>query len=489
MEQTIVKEKENKNILKSKDELFKNIKKFIDLNKGNMKLQKKLNEKFMEKGIDNSTIFPLFRGDIEFDQIKDDEIRCICLLEGIEENVSLDFLNTNKIELNVNKYFTEGEILKYKLFKKTKDDILTSLNLKNVRRINKYEYEVYMSAEYLSKMRKSGKPRYYGDFQRPLEIVINSLGEIKKKISIDKKNLKELTNRFMGLDIDGKPLKDEKYDLITTDIYMFSIWEDGKEPFFVWEGEEEPNSIGTLDITPVYDSSSENYCPFIIGDGFHRFTAICNAFDTMESKGQYLDKGFIVHLILSKVPRTQQFISDTFKRTDLKKDVKEATTKNPMNDALDSMIENCYILKGKVANTYENCKILNALTYRSILLKTLKLTKLDFSKKFIISSHMSNIGEIISAIFEKYENLNVNKESKLYSSGIFAGYVALANTMLLVENKVNYNSISKICDMLIEMNNKNMFDDYNVDVKNTKIKDLYVLMENMVMEMFDNAKA
>ena len=42
MEQTIVKENENKNILKSKDELFKNIKKFIDLNKGNMKLQKKL---------------------------------------------------------------------------------------------------------------------------------------------------------------------------------------------------------------------------------------------------------------------------------------------------------------------------------------------------------------------------------------------------------------------------------------------------------------
>ena len=26
-------------------------------------------------------------------------------------------------------------------------------------------------------------------------------------------------------------------------------WEDGKEPFFVWEGEEEPNGIGTLDIT------------------------------------------------------------------------------------------------------------------------------------------------------------------------------------------------------------------------------------------------
>ena len=96
---------------------------------------------------------------------------------------------------------------------------------------------------------------------------------------------------------------------------------------------------------------------------------------------------------------------------------------------------------------------------------------------------MSNIGEIISAIFEKYENLNVNKESKLYSSGMFAGYVALANTMLLVENKLNYNSISKICDMLIEMNDKNIFDDYDVDVKHTKIKDLYVLMENMVMEV------
>ena len=306
---------------------------------------------------------------------------------------------------------------------------------------------------------------------------------------MDKENLKELTNRFMGLDIDGNPLKGESYDIITTDIYMFSIWEDGREPFFVWEGDNEPNSIGTLDITPVFDYTSENYSPLIIPDGFHRLTAICDAFDIMESKREYLDKGFIVHLVLCKIPRTNQFITDVFKRTDIQKDVKEAVSKNPLNDALDSIIENCYVLKGNVANTYEDCKMLKLLTYRNVLLKSLRLTKIDFSRKFIVSSKMSKIGEVISYMFEKFENSEeVKKDSLLYSSGIFAGYIAIGNTILEELNKVDYSILSKICNSLIKMGNENIFNDYGVEGKHVKVKELYNLLETVTMEVVNNAK-
>lgn len=483
----IITKKEN--TLKSKEDLFNNIKRVIELNKNNMKLQKKLNERFMEKKIDNSTIYSLFRGDIELEQIENDDIRIICLLEGISKEIAPEILYKNKINVNIDDYFTEGEILKYKLYQPPKDEFITSLNLKNVRRINKYEYEVFMSAEYLSKLRKSGLPKYYSEFQRPLKIVVSKNGEIKKKKSMDKENLKELTNRFMGLDIDGNPLKGESYDIITTDIYMFSIWEDGREPFFVWEGDNEPNSIGTLDITPVFDYTSENYSPLIIPDGFHRLTAICDAFDIMESKGEYLDKGFIVHLVLCKIPRTNQFITDVFKRTDIQKDVKEAVSKNPLNDALDSIIENCYVLKGNVANTYEDCKMLKLLTYRNVLLKSLRLTKIDFSRKFMVSSKMSKIGEIISYMFEKFENSEeVKKDSLLYSSGIFAGYIAIGNTILEESNKVDYSILSKICNSLIKMGSENIFDDYGVEGKHVKVKELYNLLETVTMEVVNNAK-
>ena len=124
-------------ILKSKEDLFNNIKRVIELNKNNMKLQKKLNERFMEKKIDNSTIYSLFRGDIELEQIENDDIRIICLLEGISKEIAPEILYKNKINVNVDDYFTEGEVLKYKLYQPPKDEFITSLNLKNVRRIPK----------------------------------------------------------------------------------------------------------------------------------------------------------------------------------------------------------------------------------------------------------------------------------------------------------------------------------------------------------------
>ena len=77
----IITKKEN--TLKSKDILLRNIEKVLKEEKLNMKLQKKLNEMFMEKKIDNSTVYALFRGDMMLEQIEKDTIRLICLREGL----------------------------------------------------------------------------------------------------------------------------------------------------------------------------------------------------------------------------------------------------------------------------------------------------------------------------------------------------------------------------------------------------------------------
>ena len=131
--------KEKSIVLKSKNELFTNIKKVVNLNENNMKLQKKLNEKFMKKGIDNSTIFALFRGDMEIEQLEKDNIRLICLCEGIVENITPDYLYQHKINVSINEYFTDKEFLVYQMYQKREEEIITTLELKNVTRINKYE--------------------------------------------------------------------------------------------------------------------------------------------------------------------------------------------------------------------------------------------------------------------------------------------------------------------------------------------------------------
>ena len=476
----IITKKEN--TLKSKDILLRSIAKVLKEEKLNMKLQKKLNEMFMEKKIDNSTVYALFRGDMMLEQIERDNIRLICLTEGLYE-----LLENNKKYFVVGDYFTDSEILNYKLYQPQKEEVITTLNLKNVIRINKYEYVTYMSLEYLSKLRKSGLPKYNGNIQRPLKTIINSKGEVTQRISIDKENLKDLTNRFLGVDSNGNPLKDESKDLVTTDIYFFTILEDGKEPLFNWNGDDKPGSIGTLDITPIFDPTSENYAPFIITDGFHRETAGCNAFDIMESKGKYLDKGFMVHLVLANIDRAKHFIGDTFKRTDIQKEQKEAITKTPLTDGLNTLISNCNILKNNVSNTFYDYKALKTSTYKTVLIEALKNTDIDFTKVYKTDSKMKKIAKIINNIFEYYKENDIEEES-LYLSGMFVGYIAVANTLLNINDNIDLDLISIVSDKIVEMGKNNIFDDYNLDKKNVKVKDLYKLLETVTMEVVNNAK-
>ena len=68
--ETLIKESKNEKVLKSKDILFQNINKIINERQIDMKLQKKLTEKFMEKRLDNSTVYPLFRKDMMLEQIE-----------------------------------------------------------------------------------------------------------------------------------------------------------------------------------------------------------------------------------------------------------------------------------------------------------------------------------------------------------------------------------------------------------------------------------
>ena len=477
--ETLIKESKNEKVLKSKDILFQNINKIINERQIDMKLQKKLTEKFMEKRLDNSTVYALFRKDMMLEQIENDSIRLICLCEGLTE-----YLETN--EFSISDYFTETEILNYKMYAPKEDEkVITTLHLENVTRINKYEYSVYMPLSYLSKLRKSGLPKYNGNVQRPLKVVVDSKGEVTQRINMDKDNLIDLTYRFEGKDKKGNPIRDESKDLVTTNIYFFSIWEEGKEPFFDWKGDDKAGSIGTLDITPIFDHEDTHYAPFIIADGFHRLTAGCNAYDKMEAEGKLLDKGFMVNIVLATIDRAKVFVADTFKRTDIESEQKEAITSTPLTDALDTLITKCSILKNNVSNTYEEYKALKTRSYKKVLIRALEKTDIDFTKVYKTDRRMTRIAKIINNIFEYYKENEIDENNLLYSGGMFAGYIAIANTMLEYEDKVNLDLISEICSVLINMAEKGSLEDYNLEGRTVKVKELYKMLEYTTMEVCD----
>ena len=466
----------NNKILQSKDKLFVEINKVLEDRKTDMKLQKKLNDRFLEKGLGNNTVNAIFTNNMAIEQLEKDSIRLICLTEGLYNELK----ETNKYDLDISKYFSDNEILAYKTYVPKREELITSLDLKNVIKINKYEYMTYMTWEYLSKLRKSGLPKYNKNIQRPAKIEVLSNGEYVYRMNVNKDGINDLKNRYEGKDKDGNIVEDENKKILTTAISFCVLMEEGKEPIFNWNGNNEPNSVGDLFIKPIFDIDSENFAPLIIDDGYHRFLAGCDAYDECESNGEKLEGGLAVFIYLVAPERAKVHVDDTFKRTDISKEEKESISKTPVTDALDTLIDKTSVLKNHTAPTFEYYSAFKGnITYRTLLIKTLEETGINFNKVFITDRKMSKMANIINNIFNYYEENNIDKDSLLYSSGIFVGYIAIANELLRENDKIDLDVIARISEELIQLKDSLELRDMNLNKRNLKVKEIYKFFEKL----------
>ena len=481
----ITKTKPVRKVLLSRNKLFLEINQVIKDRGRDIKLRKRLNDKFLKKGLDGNTVSALFSHTMELQQLEIEDInKLICLTKSMYEE--LDKLE--KYRLNTSDYFSDMELLAYDLYRPEKEELLKSIELENVIRINDYEYLCYLSAEYLSKLRKSGLLKYRFDIQRPARIKKGKNGEISEQMSINKENVIQLKNRFKGLKESGEKETNPSHDIITSQIYFCVLLEDGKTPLFKWTGNKEKlGSVGSLSFTPVFDKESENYAPFIIPDGYHRDLALCDAYDEEIQKGIKIEKGFSVLIYLGDKEKAITHVGDTFKRADINTFEKKKIEKSDVVEATDKLINGIKIFnEDNIAPDYEYFNIYGGkyITYRTLLIDSMKETGDKFDNWFASDRKVNKMAKFINTLFSYFDSENISKDSLLYSAGMFVGYIALANE--LVDSNIKESDmevIDYIGTELIELENSNELKDMKLNNKNLKIKQVFKFFEKMAMEV------
>lgn len=481
--ETIV--KPNKKVLLSKNKLYEEINKVIKDRHKDIKLRKRLNDRFLRKGLDGNTVLAIFSNTMELQQLEIEDInKLICLTEGMYEELK----DLELYKLKPSNYFSDMELLAYDLYKPEKEELLKDIQLNNVIRINDYEYLCYLPASYLSKLRKSGLLKYRFDIQRPARVKKGKNGEIVEQMNINKNNIAELKNRYKGLKENGEKEINPSHNIIVSQIYFCILLEEGKTPLFKWDGKKESGSVGSLYFKPVFDRESDNYAPFIIPDGYHRYLGKCDAFDESNGEGELVNEGFSVLIYLGDKEKATKHVEDTFKRADINSNEKKKIEKSDVVDATDKLINGIKIFnEDNIAPDYEYFNIYNGkyITYRTLLIDSMKETGDNFDILFLSDKKIDKMAKFINTLFSFFELENVSKDSLLYSAGIFVGYIALANELVEAKNvkESSVEIIDYIGSRLIELQYSQELKDMKLNNKSIKIKEVFKYFERLGMEV------
>lgn len=386
--------------MKSIKDLKKHLEVVIYDNLSNMKLVQSIVKALAQKGMNTNYVYEIFNEEIELDDLSQVE------LFGLTKYMC-DYLEDSK--LNVDTYFTNQEKEVFEVYVETHEDKIDKVEIDDVRKINDREYECCLTYKQLYELRKNRLLGYNKDIQRASKIS-KFKGRVIKKINADKNNIKDLTKRFTNQDIK------------TTTIHLTPLLKEGKTPLFKFDDYIKKDTFGKITYQPVFDVDSENYCPFYIPDGYHRYTACVDAYmDHLEKTGQELKGQLNVLIQIMDIDEGRQFVSDVFKRSETDTDWTESLAiKN--DSVVNDLIKKTDILKENVADTYAECVEYGKLTYKTIIDEALKLTEEDFANVtasyFYVEKMAKNINIITSGL--KSNNIDI-------SMGYIVGLIAVAD--------------------------------------------------------------
>jgi len=455
----------------------------IKNNVSDMKLQRRLNELFAEKGLSTNTVYELFNNTLDPEKL--DKIETIALSMEI-------YKETNNEKINPNNYYSDSDIQGYNSYIPKDYDKMDLLNLKNVTKINEYEYSVYMSWELLSKIRKNRLYTHEKEIQRAPKYVTLPNGEVVLKENLNLEGVEDLKQRFKSRDI--------KVTTITFALllqkgkqakYQFDEYKpkEGMKVDEVEKTKEQFGILGDMFIKPDFNKESPNYAPFIISDGNHRFTAGCDAFEEKKLHGQKLEGGLMVSIHISDSVEEKIFVDDIFKRSDTDIEWRQSMVETDSSKCVDELIKKIDLFKdNSIARIFEEMKINKSLTYSTILKKAIDETNINLTDKvevkFDTDAMSSIINELISHLLNRsnmFVDLKHMKESSyLLDSGMFAGYIAIAYAL---KDTWDVDKMINIAIKLLELNKGNEIRKMKLDQKSVNIKNVYEFFSNLVKEM------
>ena len=454
----------------------------IKKNVANMKLQKRLNELFVEKGLSANIVYEIFSDTLDVENL--DNIETIALATILYEE-------TNNEDINPSNYFSDLEIQSYDTYIARDYDKMDILELENVTKINDYEYSFLASWELLSKIRKNKLYVWNKEIQRGSKYVTLPNGDVVEKENVNMEGVADLKQRFIAKDIK------------VTTITFALLLEEGKKAKYKFEEytnkqgmkvsevekKKQFGTVGKMFIKPDFDKKSSSYAPFIISDGNHRLTGGCDAYDEKQAHGQTLEGGLLVTIHIGTAVEEKKYIDDVFKRSDTDIEWRESIVETDSSKCVSKLVEKIKLFKeNPPASIFEQMNINKSLTYTNILRKAIEETNIDLNDqvdiKFATDKMANVINELISYLLNKSNMFTTQKHMKessyLLDSGMFIGYIAIAYKL---KDTWNVDKMIIIADKLLNLNHNSIIKKLKLDQKNINAKQVYDFFSNLSEEV------
>lgn len=453
------------------NELYKIIQKEIN----NMKLQKKLIESFAKKGFSTNLVDEIFKDQIDIENLNKMEL--ICLDIALYEYTEID-------DIKPEHYYSEAELKAFESYKVEQEERIEEIEIP-VTYLGKNMFQSYGTGKTFTLWRKNRIAGYDKNIQRPSTVVTLSSGEKRRKATLNLKGVENMEKRMLNKDI------------FPTSIAFATIKYKGKKPNFRYVGEEFINGKGTLYIKPVFDSNKDDYAPFLIIDGYHRYTAICNAYEDNYEKYRYeanqdlkeLNVGLGCYIFLMTEEEAKQYVDDSFERNDTTKEGRYSLKNTPAKDVANEIIDKVEYFSTNYSNNSDEFEISkNSIICRDSLAIAIEESQMDLMDQWEVNEQVENMSEFLNLLLKyivektnKFTDIyDIKKNSNLFSLNMAIGYFAMAYTL---KDNYNLNTIIRIGNTLVKLDAEKEFKQLKLSNKSANVKKVYDYFKNLVEEI------
>jgi hypothetical protein len=442
------------------------VKKVIEGEIKNKKLVRHLNKEFLSKGLNEDVPTGLFEQTLEWDKLSTNEQ--IAFVKG-----SYEILNWEDLNPSLN--FQNEQLISYKAYFNTdKSKNLKEMVLDDIQRIDDLNFTGRVSYEQITLLINNVLWRYNPKTQRASTSKKVGTGFIRE-IDVNWNHVYDMRDLMI----------DKKFE--DNQIVINILLTGDNNPDYEFLPEIKDN-IGRLTVRPHHDVNAENFTVMNILDGYHRILAAREAFLTCADRGEKLEGGLDIRVVVRTVSQAVELIDQIFRRSDTRRDFKKATAVDNYNKFVDMLSKRSQVLNNEVELTFDECKIEEKLTYKVILRDTIKYcTKIDVNKigetTKMSGKIAENIDMIINLLKELYFNNDIEEmkeNSFLLKPNIFAGYIAMGYK---IANTKDFYEYEKICEKLYNLKEDEVKELKLDNKSDIPIKDICNFFENLVSEV------
>lgn len=381
-------------VLESKEKLMVELTKIINKKFTDKDFIKSLNREFLKKGFSAKIVNLLLNREKSVNELNDYQLVALCKACGINEE----------------KYFGETIIKSYNSYVGDKKEY-NSIVFNNMIKISDEEYIGKISYKQIYELMSRNQLYYDLNFQRSPKLV--KIGKEYVQIpNVDTEATKKIENTALSRKLES-----------SMGVLGLILNED-KEPKY-----NEKKNGEVYDLT-VFEA------PAIL-DFMHRLVGITNAvLRNLAETGQYLDGYMILKFVIATPERCREIVYQSFLKSQTDVNYLKSIDNSDYNVFLEKIINNSNCLRNKVVKTFEETKMNDKImTYKSILIDTVKLMDIEFNNMYTQRVKSKEIAENIDIIYELlFESNKFKNMPNLWVSIINEAYI-------LCENKSNYDDI------------------------------------------------